>query len=349
MFSYQGWKFDTIESIPYPEENFEIIKVTNLRNRESISYGSVIEEPAFMMPANAHLWHFVQEGLAQYEVIANKIPSVKLFLHDIHIGTVTEKFLSIENYCKIKGKNFKYIKDLSNIYSHDKKVYITHSRTILIKEAYFINDTLRLIDRDLVLQGNVVPYWVEATDADGNWIEGEEYKKASPYFNQDCIYDRWQMDGLHLVKDRLSPYIKENNESYKKIYISREDVNKMWSQLSPDRAFAEEHILVDYFISQGYNKVVLTNYDYIDQINIIFNATHIVGLTGSGLFNTFLCKPGTTVIEINVSGGYYWSYEYFKEFNIKVKTAELRWRKDYTAVLSKKNMDKLKELVENND
>jgi hypothetical protein len=349
MFKYQGWKFDTIESISYPEENFEIIKVTNLRNNIPEPYDFIIEEPAFMMQANAHLWHFVQEGLGQWEVIYEKIPSVKIFFHDFEMQSLEEKTLTIDSYSKVKGKRFTYIKDLADIYSYDKKIYMTAKNSILIKEAYFINDISRLIDREQVLKSNIIPYWIEATDEDGSWIDTKGIKKAIPYSSEDCIYDRWQISGLHLVKNRLKSYIKENKESYKKIYISREDVNEMWSKTNSSRAFWEEHILVDYFISQGYNKVVLTNYDYIDQLNIIFNATHIAGLTGSGLFNTFLCKPGTKVIEINVSGGYYWSYDYFKEFNIEVKTAELRWRKDYNAVLSNKNMNKLKELVENND
>ncbi len=349
MFEYQGWEFDSIERIPFDKENFEIIKVTNLRNIESDHYELVIDEPSFMMQANAHLWHFIQEGLAQYEVISSKVPGVKMFFHDYHLDFAEDNTLGIEEYSKIKRKYSPYIKDLANIYSHDKKIYMTKQNSILIKETYFINDISRLLDRELILKGDIVPYWIEATDSEGKWIQTGDIKRASPYFDPDCIYDRWQMDGMHLVKNRLIKYLKEDTSFAKKIYISREDVNKMWSNLSPERSFGEEHILVDYFILQGYNKVVLTEYDYIDQINIIFNATHIAGLTGSGLFNAFLCKPGTTLIEIHVSGNYYWSYEYFREFGLKVKTAELRWRKDYTAVLSNKNMNKLKELVEADD
>lgn len=348
MFEYQGWKFDSIECIPFKEENFEIIKVTNLRNKESKEYDIEISEPSFMMQANAHLWHFVQEGLAQYEVISNKIPSVKLFFHDFHLESTEEVHLSIKDYSQLKSQYSPYIKDLARIYSTDQKIYMTNKNSILIKETYFINDISRLLDRDLLLSGPVVPYWIKATNSKGEWVDPEN-KRASPYFDESCIYDKWQITGLNLVKNRLSPYMLESNERHKKIYISREDVNKMWSILAPSRSFFEEQTLIDYFISQGYNKVVLTEYDYIDQLNILFNATHVAGITGSGLFNSFLCKPGTTLIEIHVSGNYYWSYEYFKEFGIKVKTAELRWRKDYNAVLSNKTMNKLKELVENND
>jgi hypothetical protein len=348
MFKYQGWKFDTIESIPYPEENFEIIKVTGLRNKDVDVYDTKINEPAFMMQANAHLWHFVQEGLAQYEVVSKKFPLVKLFFHDYHLEGIDKIFISIEEYSDIKSQYSPYIKDLANIYSHDKKIYLTNKSSILIKEAYFINDISRLLDRDLILKGRVIPYWIKATNSEGKWVDPDN-KRASPYFDESCIYDRWQIDGLKIVKERLSKYLKADKDSYKKIYISREDVNKMWSSLAPSRSYSQEQTLIDYFISQGYNKVVLTDYGYIDQINILLNATHVAGLTGSGLFNTFLCNPGTTVIEIHVSANYYWSYEYFKEFGLKIKTAELRWRKDFDAVLSNKNMNKLKELVEQDD
>jgi hypothetical protein len=349
MFEYQGWKFDTIESIPYPEENFEIIKVTGLRNKDANAYDIKINEPAFMMQANAHLWHFVQEGLAQYEVISKKFTLVKLFFHDYHLEGINKTFIPIQEYSNIKSQYSPYIKDLASIYSHDKKIYLTNKSSILIKEAYFINDISRLLDRNLILTGDVIPYWIKATDDEGKWISTEDVKRASPYFHEDCIYDRWQIEGLKLVKNRLYKYMKKDEIFHTKIYISREDVNKMWSSLAPSRSYNQEQTLIDYFISQGYNKVVLTDYGYIDQINILFNATHVAGLTGSGLFNTFLCRPGTTVIEIHVSANYYWSYEYFKEFGLNIKTAELRWRKDFDAVLSNKTMSKLKELVEQND
>ena len=184
MFEYQGWKFDSIESIPFGEENFEIIKVTNLRNIESKVYDIEINEPSFMMQANAHLWHFVQEGLAQYEVICSKIPEIKLFFHDFHLDFTKNRFLTIEEYCKTKNKNYSYIKDLAKIYSSDQKIYMTNKNTIIIKEAYFINDISRLLDRDLVLKSNVLPYWIEATDSEGNWIQPEDVKKASPYFTK---------------------------------------------------------------------------------------------------------------------------------------------------------------------
>ena len=110
---------------------------------------------------------------------------------------------------------------------------------------------------------------------------------------------------LKIVKESLSKYLKADKDSYKKIYISREDVNKMWSSLAPSRSYPQEQTLIDYFISQGYNKVVLTDYGYIDQINILLNATHVAGLTGSGLFNTFFllfCKyfPIVSLSEIKL-------------------------------------------------
>ena len=349
MFEYQGWQFDSIESIPFPEENFEIIKVTNLRNFSNKEIDTRISEPSFVLAANAPFWHFMQEGLAQYEIILSKLPNVKLFFHDFHYEQSYEKYLSIDDYSQIKNQYQPYIKDLANIYSFDKKIHMTNKTSILIEECYFINDISRLLDRDLILKQNIIPYWIKATDAEGKWIHDWEIKRASPYFHEDCVDDRWQMDGLKLVKNRLLPYVKKDKIYSKKIFISREDVNTMWTSISPNRSFTDEKILIDYFVSRGYNKVVLTDYGYIDQINIIFNATHIAGLVGSGLFNSFLCEPGTKLFEMHVSGNYYWSYKYFEEFGIQVNSIELRWRKDYMAVMSDKNINKLKELVEKND
>ena len=82
------------------------------------------------------LWHFVQEGLAQYEVICSKIPEIKLFFHDFHLDFTKNRFLTIEEYCKTKNKNYSYIKDLAKIYSSDQNIYMTNKNTILIKEAY---------------------------------------------------------------------------------------------------------------------------------------------------------------------------------------------------------------------
>lgn len=86
-----------------------------------------------------------------------------------------------------------------------------------------------------------------------------------------------------------------------KIYISRENARR-----SPSNEFQ----IAQYFLSKGFTKVVLENFNLLEQIEIISGAKVIAGIHGAGLTNMVWMNTGGAVIDIaNVS---YWTECYHR-------------------------------------
>ena len=74
-----------------------------------------------------------------------------------------------------------------------------------------------------------------------------------------------------------------------KIYISRR---------KSIRSFEQEKKIIDFLQESGYAEVFLEDLSLIEQAKLFYNATHIVGLHGSGFSNLFHCRPQTKILEI---------------------------------------------------
>lgn len=79
----------------------------------------------------------------------------------------------------------------------------------------------------------------------------------------------------------------------KKIFMNREKD----SVLANRRIINNEEVIV-FLKKYGFESLSLSNYSFIEQVNIFNNVNFIIGLHGSGFANMVYSKPGTKVIEI---------------------------------------------------
>ena len=83
----------------------------------------------------------------------------------------------------------------------------------------------------------------------------------------------------------------------KKIFISRKDGTSL-------RYIINEKEVKVFLTAKGYEEVILSNYDFKDQVFLFNNAEIIVGLHGAGFANIIFCKPKMKIIELRpVSAG----------------------------------------------
>jgi capsular polysaccharide biosynthesis protein len=102
----------------------------------------------------------------------------------------------------------------------------------------------------------------------------------------------------HLFKNCMAPELKKG----KSIYIQRKP--------GETRTFINEKDLQRSLESNGYETIILENYEIKEQIRIVSEAEYIIGAHGAGLAFTVFCNQHAKVIEIcgknnNVSKHYY--------------------------------------------
>ncbi len=76
----------------------------------------------------------------------------------------------------------------------------------------------------------------------------------------------------------------------RKLYISRSDAS--------GRRIRNEVEFERYLAVYGYEKVVMSDYTFEQQVLLFSDASHIVAIHGAGLTNLIACDEGTTVLEI---------------------------------------------------
>ncbi len=98
---------------------------------------------------------------------------------------------------------------------------------------------------------------------------------------------------FHSIRKNLLPTIKENDNSPKKIYVSRIDSN--------NRSIKDIAKFEMFLADKGFSLIKLSGMKMEAQLELFFNATDVISFSGSGLTNTVFCKPGTNVLELNRS------------------------------------------------
>lgn len=91
--------------------------------------------------------------------------------------------------------------------------------------------------------------------------------------------------------------LKDNNFP-EKIYIDRSDASL---SVKIYRKIINENEVTTAILNQGYKKLTLSNYSFIDQMKFFFNAKKIVGLHGAGFANIIFSSPHSNVIELKPS------------------------------------------------
>lgn len=92
------------------------------------------------------------------------------------------------------------------------------------------------------------------------------------------------------LRDSFLPVAQRTAITPKRIYISRQDSNY--------RNVENEKAVVDLLQKYGFEKVLLSELAFTEQVTLFKNAEYIVSPHGAGLTNIVFCQPGTQVIEI---------------------------------------------------
>jgi hypothetical protein len=108
---------------------------------------------------------------------------------------------------------------------------------------------------------------------------------SAPRGQSSSVVPGWLIDGYRRV---LLPV--QTTSERKRLYISRRDANS--------RKFVNEDEIVHLMENAGFEIIELSQYGFVDKMELFANAEIIVGLTGAGLTNLMFCSMDTQVIEI---------------------------------------------------
>ena len=93
----------------------------------------------------------------------------------------------------------------------------------------------------------------------------------------------------------INQIVKKDIKKMKKIYIDRDDSK---SNQPSVRSISNEDEIKKYFSKKNFISVKLHELEFIDQVQLFYNAECIVGLHGGGFANIVFCKPKTKIIEL---------------------------------------------------
>ena len=102
---------------------------------------------------------------------------------------------------------------------------------------------------------------------------------------------KWILDYLRL-KFLKNGKIKKYPD---KIYIDRSDSKSNHRYL---RKILNETEILDFLKKKGFSIIRLSDFTFLEQVNLFNNASQIIGLHGGGFANLTFCKPKTFVLEL---------------------------------------------------
>jgi len=100
-----------------------------------------------------------------------------------------------------------------------------------------------------------------------------------------------------ILEDLRFKFLKnENTKKYPdKIYIDRSDAKSNHKNL---RKILNETEIINLLEKKGFSIIKLSDFKFIEQVNLFNNASQIIGLHGGGFANLTFCKPETFVLEL---------------------------------------------------
>lgn len=90
-------------------------------------------------------------------------------------------------------------------------------------------------------------------------------------------------------------FLVSSFSKFKKIYIDRSDSK---SNVRDFRGIVNEKLIKILLASRGFKILKLSEYNFVEQVNIFYNANCIIGLHGAGFANIVFCKKNSVVLEI---------------------------------------------------
>lgn len=279
-------------------DGIEVIKLNNYlyvgdENNNNINY---IAGKSFIFYYNDNYHSFMHESAGQYELIKKYIPDVVPYFFGQKYFSKNESMISQIHPSK------SYFIDMYKMY--DENGFFYHQTdNVLFEETYIILDVTKIISDDVFENINLLPYWMR------------------PHFDNEKKYSDnnfWQLKGLELIRDRLLPRLEKKEDYSKKIYISRRDANLRHITSNDEskkekRYYRYEPEIDVYFFDRGYEAYAFEGMPLLAQMEILLNATHVVGLSGGGLVNTLICSPNTKVISVQTKSNNIFSYKYMAD------------------------------------
>lgn len=95
---------------------------------------------------------------------------------------------------------------------------------------------------------------------------------------------------MNWVKEKIRPFLIEKSETSKKLFISRKNAKT--------RRCLNEKLLYADIENEGFLFVELERLSVLDQLQLFFEASVIVGVHGAGFSNIVACRPGTKLVEL---------------------------------------------------
>lgn len=120
----------------------------------------------------------------------------------------------------------------------------------------------------------------EKTSLDKIWFSCSPL--CAVYYKKELV-DYVRNKYLRLLSDQKTTFSK-------RVFISRKD--------APWRDMKNEDAIFELFKQKGFERYILSQMPYLDQVALFHNAEIVVGTHGSGIPNIAYCRPGTRVVEI---------------------------------------------------
>lgn len=285
--------------------DLDVAKCYEFNGREDL----YIQGNTYLFLLDSFLYfHTLHEGIAQYELLKEVVPDLKI----IPIS-IMDNFDGRENILKTSL-------ELLKIYgiSYNDIIFLNNKKPIFEKIFYY---TTRI---NGLLQNINIP-------------QGEETYKME--------FESMFLDGYKALRRLYNPVLEKQEGLPKKIFFSRMKLNnrvrKIYDLLKNENILSDEDMkelqqeknnmggvrylfqlikeryitleneimLEKFFIDKGYTVLDLEDYDFYQQINFCYNATHIAAIRGSSLLNTIFCKEDTNIFILDISQAYDFHYK----------------------------------------
>jgi len=168
------------------------------------------------------------------------------------------------------------------------------------------------------------------------WCMNAPNYKGSDYISKFVI---------NLLRNTFLPLLINTKKKPLNIYISRNDT---LSNLKDYRKISNEVEVLAFLKKKGFKILNNSNFSFLKQIEIFYNARIIVGLHGAGFSNLIFCKKNTKVIEIKPKNAQKMYKNISNKVGLKYKSIEIQPEeksigRNYGILTV--NLEKLKKLI----
>ena len=284
-------KFDKNKSL----KNYDIkkIKINKIiysvfKIRDGRSYSDQVSNVAYIKN------NYILEGPS----IQLRNGKMAMSYENIVLKSGTTRFIK-----NIEGKILSILSGGAGNYNYWHWLFDVIPRIFLYKKFYLLKNI------DKILIPNIKEkFQYQTLDILGikikNCINSEVYRHIK--FNE--LYATTHPN-LHLKEEKIPNWIisslkknflkkfffKRSFNSFKKIYIDRIDSK---SNVKDYRRIINEKFIKVLLVSRGFKILRLSEYNFIEQVNIFYNAKCVIGLHGAGFANIIFCRKNTIVLEI---------------------------------------------------